>query len=120
MSRDNLVRNYFVLPCCILLLNLCVGLVSYKFKMIDDPLEQTAAVIAMVLFGGSMVGAVMAPAIDAVVVNLQRKTRQRLGGMGEIAFLLLLGCLVFWLYYRMYILGPEYLLPPGLRNHRHF
>jgi hypothetical protein len=119
MSRDSIVRNYFVLPCCILLLNLCVGLVSYKFKMIDDPLEQTAAVIGMVLFGGSMVGAVMAPAIDAVIANLQRKSRQRFGGLGEILFLVALGAFVFWLYYRMYILGPEYLLPPGLRNPRH-
>jgi hypothetical protein len=119
MSKDTLVRNWFVLPCCILLLNLCIGLVSYKAKLIDDPLEQTAAVIGMVLFGGSMVGAVMAPAIEASIRNLQVKTRQRLGGLGEIGFLILLGCVVFWLYYRMTIMGPEYLLPPGLRNPRH-
>jgi hypothetical protein len=119
VSRDSVLRNYFVLPCCVLLLNLCVGLVSYKAKMIEDPIEQTAAIIGMVLFGGSMVGLVIAPAIEAVVGSLHRKSRQRFGGMGEIAFLVLLGVGVFWLYYRMYIMGPEYLLPAGLRNPRH-
>ena len=66
----NLIRNYFVLPCCLLLLNLCVGMVSYKAKMIQDPMLQTAAVIGMVLFGGSLVGFVLAPAICAMVGTL--------------------------------------------------
>jgi hypothetical protein len=119
MKKDTVVRNTIVLPCCILLLNLCVGLVSYKAKVLDDPLLRTAAIMAMVLFGGSLVGLVMSPAIAVVVGSLHRATRQRWGGLGEAAFLLLLGALVFWLYYRMYILGPEYLLPPGWRNPRH-
>ena len=33
--------------------------------------------------------------------------------------LVALGACFTWLYYRMYILGPEYLLPPGWRNPRH-
>jgi hypothetical protein len=116
VNKNTLIRNTFVLPCCILLLNLCVGLVSYKAKLIDDPLLQTAAVIGMVLVGGSLVGLVMGPAIDALVGMLHRASRQRLGGLGEIGFLLLLGIVVYWLYYRMYILGPAYVLPPGWRN----
>jgi hypothetical protein len=116
VNKNTLIRNTFVLPCCILLLNLCVGLVSYKAKLIEDPLLQTAAVIGMVLVGGSLVGLVMGPAIDALVGMLHRVSRQRLGGLGEIGFLLLLGIVVYWLYYRMYILGPAYVLPPGWRN----
>jgi hypothetical protein len=117
MKKDSVVRNYFVLPCCILLLNLCVGLVGYKAKLIDDPLLQTAAIMGMVLFGGSLVGLFMAPAIAVVVGSLHRGSRQRWGGLGEAAFLLVLGVVVFWLYYRMYIMGPQYLLPPAWRNH---
>ena len=30
MKSSQLVRNYYVLPCCLLLLNLCVELASYK------------------------------------------------------------------------------------------
>jgi hypothetical protein len=118
MKKTNVIRNYFVLPCCLLLLNLCVGLVGYKAKMIYDPYLQTGAVMAMVLFGGSLVAFVLAPTIEAVVVSLQRTSRRGLGQLGHVAFLLGLGALVFWMYYRMYILGPEYLLPPSWRNPR--
>jgi hypothetical protein len=120
MKKNTLVRNYFVLPCCLLLLNLCVGLVGYKARMIEDPLLQTAAVIAMVLFGGSLVAFVLAPAIETLVGTLRRGSRRGMGELGEIAFLVGLGALVFWLYYRMYIRGPEFLLPAAWRNPRHF
>ena len=119
MKKNSVVRNYFVLPCCLLLLNLCVGLVSYKARVLGDPLLQVAAIMAMVLFGGSLVGFVMSPAIEVLVGSLHRGSRRRWGELGEIIFLAALGALVFWLYYRMYILGPEYLLPAGWRNPRH-
>jgi len=118
MNKNNVVRNYFVLPCCLLLLNLCVGLVGYKARMLGDPFLQTLAVMAMVLFGGSLVGFVLSPAIEAMVVTLHRGSRRRWGRLGEIGFVILLGLVVFWLYYRMYTMGPEYLLPREWRNPR--
>jgi hypothetical protein len=108
-----------VLPCCLLLLNLCVELVSYKARMIDDVLLRTAAIMGMVLVGGSLVGFVMAPAIGALIGWLHATTRSRWGELGEIFFLLGLGVLVFWLYYRVYIIGPESVLPAEWRNPRH-
>jgi hypothetical protein len=120
MKKYSIVRNYFVLPCCLLLLNLCIGLVGYKAKMIEDPLVQTVAVMAMVLFGGSMVAFVLAPSIETLVGTLRRGSRKGMGELGEVLFLLALGALVFWLYYLMYIRGPEYLLPASWRNPRRF
>lgn len=120
MKKTSVVRNYVVLPCCLLLLNLCVGLVSYKAKMIDDPYEQVAAVIAMVLFGGSIVSFVMAPAIEGMVGTMHRKSRQRWGELGEVLFVVALALVVYWLYFRMYIHGPESLLPSSWRNPRRF
>ncbi len=119
MKKHTVLRNYFVLPCCLLLLNLCIGLVGYKAKMVDDPFLQTGLVMAMVLFGGSLVGFVLAPTIEALVVSLQRTSRRGMGDLGEVAFLFFLAAGVFWLYYRMYILGPESLLPDAWRNPRH-
>jgi cytochrome bd-type quinol oxidase subunit 2 len=116
MKTDNVVRNYYVLPCCLLLLNLCVELVSYKARMIDDELIRTAAIMAMVLFGGSFVAFLMAPAISLMVGGLHRSSRQNAGGLGELFFLLLLGVAVFWLYYRIYIIGPESVLPREWHN----
>ena len=116
MKNPNVVRNYYVLPCCLLLLNLCVELVSYKAKMIDDVLLRTFAIMGMVLFGGSLVGFVVAPAIGMLVSWMQRSSRQSWGGFGEMLFLLGLGTVIFWLYYRVYIMGPESVLPAEWRN----
>ena len=116
MKSSNVVRNYYVLPCCLLLLNLCVELVSYKAKMIHDVLLRTAAIMGMVLFGASLVSFVVAPAISALVGTLHRSSRERAGGAGEILFLVMLGIAVFWLYYRIYIVGPESVLPIGWQN----
>ena len=112
----NAVRNFYVLPCCLLLLNLCLQLVSYKARLIDDAFLRTAAIIAMVLFGGSMIGFVVEPAIGTLVGSLHRSTRQRWGQLGEVLFLLGLGALIFWLYYRVDVYGPGSVLPPGWRN----
>jgi hypothetical protein len=116
MKPSNLVRTYYVLPCCLLLLNLCVELVSYKTKMLDDPLLRTGVIMSMVLFGGSLVGLVVAPALGKMIGVLHRGSRRGAGELGEIFFLLALGALVFWLYYRVYIIGPESILPAEWRN----
>jgi hypothetical protein len=72
--------------------------------------------MGMVLFGGSLVAFAVAPAIGGLVGTLHRSSRQQGGGLGELTFLLVLGALVFWLYYRIYILGPESVLPAEWRN----
>jgi MFS family permease len=116
VKNQNVVRNYYVLPCCLLLLNLCVELVSYKAKLIDEPIVRTLTIMAMVLFGGSFVGFVVAPAIGSLINWMQRSSRQSWGGLGEVMFLLALGLVIFWLYYQIYIVGPESVLPKDWQN----
>lgn len=116
MNGQKVVRNYYVLPCCLLLLNLCVELVNYKAKTIYDPFVRTAAIMGMVLFGGSLVAFVVAPGIGLLIASLHRGSRERGGGLGEVGFLFGLGAIVFWLYYRIYILGPESILPAEWHN----
>ena len=116
MKSSHLVRNYYVLPCCLLLLNLCVEMVSYKAKMIHDVFLRTGAIMGMVLGGASLVTLVVAPAIGVLIGSLHRGSRQGAGGFGEACFLLVLGVVVFWLYYRVYILGPESVLPAAWHN----
>ena len=115
----NAVRNFYVLPCCVLLLNLCIQLVTYKARLIDDAFLRTAAVIGMVLFGGSLVVVVAEPAIGVLIGSLHRGSRQRWGELGEILFLLGLGVIVFWLYYRIDAYGAGSLLPDAWRNPPH-
>ncbi len=112
----NAVRNFFVLPCCLLLLNLCNQIVSYKARIIDDAFLRTGVIMALVLFGGSLVGFVAEPVIGALVGSLHQGTRARWGQLGEIFFLLALGLVVFWLYYRVDVYGAGSILPPDWRN----
>lgn len=120
MKKAAVVRNYLVLPCCLLLLNLCTGLVGYKAKVIGDPYLQTAAVMGMVLFGSSIVAFLVSPMIEAMVATLRKGSRAGLGGLGEALFLVALCVLVYWMYYRMQIYGPESLLPRVWHNPRRF
>jgi len=112
----NAIRNFYILPCCLLLLNLCNQLVSYKARLIDDAFLRTAAIMGMVLFGGSLIGLVAEPVIGTLVGSLHHNTRARWGQVGEVLFLLALGTVVFWLYYRVDVYGVASILPGEWRN----
>ncbi len=84
--------------------------------MIADPLLRTGAIIVFVLVGSSTVAFVLSPAIEALVRTLQRTSQKGAGELGRVAFLALLGAGVFFLYYQLYIHGPESLLPTVMRN----
>lgn len=116
VKKTNVVRHYYILPCCLLLLNVCNSLVSYKAGMIGDPIFRVLAIIFMVLVGSSLVAFVFAPAIEGLVRSLYRTSEKGAGGLGRVAFLVFLGVTVFFIYYQLYIHGPESLLPTLLRN----
>jgi hypothetical protein len=115
-KTDKVVRNYYVLPCCLLLLNLGNMIIAYKSGTISDALERTLFVIGMVLVGSSVVAFVVAPAIEALVRTLHRTSRQGGGRLGEILFLAALGLGIFLLYYVATIHGAQALLPAAWRN----
>jgi hypothetical protein len=118
MKKETLVRNYYVLPCCLLLLNLCTEVVSYKTKMIADPVLRTGVIMGMVLAGGTLVGFVASPLIGVVVGTLQKKSKSTGGGLGELLFLIFLGVIIYILYYQVYIHGPQSILPDAWKNPR--
>lgn len=117
MKTSAALERYFVLPSCLLLLNLCNEIVAYKARLIQDGLLRTLFIIGMVLFGSSLVAFAIAPGLIWSVQTLRKTSRSTGGGVGEILFLFALGALVFWLYYRDYILGTQYILPTAWRNH---
>jgi hypothetical protein len=116
VKNTNVVRNYFILPCCLLLLNVCNSLVSYKAGMIADPFLRTGAIIFFVLIGSSVVAFIFSPAIEALVRTLQRTSRKGAGELGQVAFYVLLAAGVFYLYYQLYIHGPQAILPQMFWN----
>jgi len=116
VKKTNVVRAYYILPCCLLLLNLVNNLITYKAEMIHDPFLRVVIIILFVLFGGSVVAFAVAPGLEVVVRNLHRGSRNEAGRVGEAVFLLALGAVVFWLYYQMSINGPESVLPRAWWN----
>ena len=116
MKISATLERYYVLPCCLLLLNLCNEIISYKAKMIHYGLARTFFIMGMVLFGASLVAFAVAPGVMWVVQSLRKTSRSAGGGAGEVIFLTGLGAGIFWLYYRNYILGTEAILPSGWHN----
>jgi hypothetical protein len=110
------LERYYVLPCCLLLLNLCNAIVSYKALLIHDGVWRTLFIMGLVLFGSSVVAFAIAPGLTWTVQSLRRTSRSAAGQLGELAFLVLLGAVIFWLYYREYLVGPGSILPPAWRN----
>jgi hypothetical protein len=116
MKVSATLERYYVLPCCLLLLNLCNEIIAYKARLIADDLLRTLFIMAMVLFGASLVAFAVAPGIIWTVQSLRRTSRTAAGGLGEIGFLFALGGLIFWLYYRNYVHGTQAILPTAWRN----
>ena len=116
MKSNAVLARYYVLPCCLLLLHLCNEIVGYKARLIHDGVLRTLFIIGMVLFGSSLVAFAIAPGIIWSVQSLRKTTRSTAGGLGDVLFLLGLGALVFWLYYRNYQLGTQSVLPSAWRN----
>jgi hypothetical protein len=116
MKVSATLERYYVLPCCLLLLNLCNEIIAYKARLIGDDFLRTLFIMGMVLFGASLVAFAVAPGIIWMVQSMRRTSRSAAGGAGDVVFLTGLGALIFWLYYRNYVHGTEAILPPGWRN----
>ncbi|MDD2764458.1 MAG: hypothetical protein PHE83_10840 [Opitutaceae bacterium] len=116
ISKTKVVHHYYLLPCCLLLLNLVNSVVSYKAGVIADPFLRTSAVMLLVLGGSSVTAFVVTPALAAAVRWLHQSSRRNAGQLGEVAFFLVLGAAVFWLYYRVSLHGIVAIVPPMWRN----
>jgi hypothetical protein len=116
MKKAAAVKNYYILPCLLLLLNLVNNVVSYKAGLVDDPFLRTSAVMVLVLCGGTVVAFLLSPALEKLVQALHRTSKSGAGSLGEALFLIGLGALVFWLYYQVTIHGIASLLPVEWRN----
>lgn len=117
-KNPQIVRNYFILPSCLLLLNLVNSIISYKSAMIYDPVVRVGVVILMILIGSSIVAYLVAPGIQAVVSRMHRTSKQSAGVFGEVMFMCVLAIAIFWLYYQVYIHGPASILPREWANPR--
>jgi hypothetical protein len=112
-------RNYIILPACLLLLNAAEEVIIYKVQNYPEIAENayllTSVLLLLFILGFSLVGDMLAPYIKTVFEGMHKRSHKHGGSMGIILFYTVLACFIFFIYFRIYTMGPEMVLPPSWR-----
>jgi len=112
-------RNYIILPACLLLLNAAEEVIIYKVQKYPEIAKNayllTTVILLLFILGFSLVGDMLAPYIKTVFDNMHKRSKQHGGNAGTIVFYAALACFIFFIYFRIYTMGPEMVLPPSWR-----
>ena len=94
------LRRYFVLPGSLLILNAVEDLLIVKLQQfIVDPFLLTGVIILMFLIGFSIVGFIIAPAVEVVIEKSYVHGKVWTGRLGAWAILGSLCGGLYWVYY---------------------
>ncbi len=105
------LRRYFVLPGSLLILNAMEDLLIVKLQQqISDPFMLTGVIILMFLIGFSIVGFVIAPAVELLIEKGYQTGKVWTGHLGAWAILASLCGGLYWVYYKIYIDGAASLV----------
>ena len=119
MSKAKAAKNYFILPVCLLLLNAVEEVVVYKAqhypKIAGNPYILTGVLILLFAAGFSLIGDMFAPYMQGVFEHLHKKSKKSGGHVGMIIFYTVVVGIIFLLYFRIYTIGPQSVLPPSWR-----
>ena len=112
-------RNYIILPACLLLLNAVEEIIIYKVQAYPDIAKNayllTAVIILLFILGFSLVGEMIAPYLQTLFEGMHKRTQKHSGSIGLMVFYVVLGLFLFFLYFRIYTMGPQAALPPSWR-----
>ncbi len=75
MKVSATLERHYVLPCCLLLLDLCNEIIAYMARLIGDDFLRTLFIMGMVLFGASLVTFAVAPGIIWTVQSDEPRPR---------------------------------------------
>jgi uncharacterized BrkB/YihY/UPF0761 family membrane protein len=119
MRMKKKYRNYIILPACLLLLNAMEEVIVYKVQSCPE-IAKNAYLLTFVLLlifsiGFSLVGDMLAPYITKLFENMHKGSHKHGGSIGILLFYTFLGCLLFFIYFRIYTMGPETVLPLSWR-----
>ena len=118
-KKKTKTRNYIILPACLLLLNAVEEVVVYKVQQYPEaaknPYILTLVLILLFALGFFLVGDMLVPYIKSLFEGIHKRSRKHGGDLGIIIFYALLGTFIFFIYFRIYTMGPETILPPAWR-----
>ncbi len=115
-KRPHTIRKYIILPCCLLAINIFEEVLFYKAQMVGNPYWRTALIIGVFFVIVSIGAFILAPFTEALLQHIYKTSKKEAGLIGETLFLLAVASAFYFLYYMVYIHGPESLLPPAWHN----
>ncbi len=117
MSKNT--KNYLILPACLLWLNVIEEVIVYKAQnypaIATNPYLLTLVIILLFAIGFALVGNVIAPYFQSLFEQAHKGSKKHGGDMGIIIFYVITAGLTFFVYFRIYTMGPQMILPPGWR-----
>ena len=109
------LKKYVIFPCCILIFGAVEEVVIYKSDLITNDYIRVAAMMAFYAFGISILAFSISPLVEKFVLQLHTVWKTGGGRLGEYLFVIILLVGVYYLWYRILLIGPESLLPPNWR-----
>lgn len=109
------LKKYVIFPCCVLVFGALEEVVVYKSDIISNDYLRVGAMMAFYAFGISLLAFFVAPLVERLVLQLHTVWKSGGGRLGEYLFVALLLVGVYYLWYRILLIGPESLLPADWR-----
>lgn len=116
MARKRSLRTLTVVTVSLLTLNAAEEVIIYKLqRTVMNPYALTGILLLMFSVGFVLVAGFLAPRVRDVIKGAHKTSKKTLGKPGVIALYAGMLLLFFWVYYVIYVQGPQYLLPPAWR-----
>lgn len=109
-------EKYIILPFCLLSLNAIEEIVVYKSESISNPYMRVLTLLILFTVGISFVAFIFSPLLSKVLKSIHQISKKEEGVIGEVTLVFCLWLILFFVYFAIYIMGPETLLPPLMQN----
>ena len=109
------IKKYFVLPVCILILNIIEEIIVYKSRVIENEYLKTACILFFFIVGVAIISLALSPLFEKILSSAYFGSRKHAGYLGEFLTLVVTLCVLYIAYYYAYAKGAEYLLPVSWR-----
>ena len=109
------LKKYIIFPCCLLIFGAVEEVVIYKSDLIANEYLRVAAMMFFYAFGITLLAFSVTPFVERFILKIHSVSKTGGGRPGEYLFVIVLLAAVYYIWYRLILLGPESLLPPQWR-----
>lgn len=110
------LKKYIIFPCCLLIFGALEELFVYKTEVIANPYLQVGALMIFFAFGIALLAYLVVPVVERIVLRLHAASRFGAGRIGEYIFILVLLAIVYFIWFQIFVHGPQSVLPANWHN----